>query len=147
MLDTLNAVLENKGRTIHRVSPDASVLEAIRAMNEHKIGALLVSVDHQLAGIFTERDVLSRVVDPGRDPNTTRVEEVMTRQLVVVRPSTTVEEAMAVMTEKRCRHLPVVDGGELQGLVSIGDLTRWVNRNQRFQIKELINYITGQYPA
>ena len=69
MLDTLNAVLENKGRTVHKVSPDVSVLEAIRAMNEHKIGALLVSGDHQIAGVFTERDVLCRVVDPGRDPS------------------------------------------------------------------------------
>jgi CBS domain-containing protein len=97
-------------------------------------------------GIFTERDVLVRVVDAGRDPAATRVEEVMTRELAVIRSATRVEEAMSVMTEKRCRHLPVVEEGRLAGMISIGDVTRWIVRNQRHTIDDLVSYIGGEYP-
>jgi CBS domain-containing protein len=147
MLDTLTAVLAQKGAAIQRIDPESSVLDAVRAMNTHRIGALLVCADHRLVGIFTERDVLCRVVDQRRDPAATRVAEVMSTELVTVRPSTTVEEAMAVVTERRCRHLPVMDGDRLLGVVSIGDLTQWVTRNQKYQIQDLVNYITGQYPV
>jgi CBS domain-containing protein len=147
MLDSLTAVLNQKGDTVFNVTPENSVLEAVQKMNQEHVGALLVCSEGKLVGIFTERDVLIRVVDHGRDPAATRVAEVMTRELVVVKPSTTVEEAMAVVTEKRCRHLPVMEEGELRGLVSIGDLTRWVTRNQQVQIQDLVNYITGKYPT
>jgi CBS domain-containing protein len=147
MLDTLAAVLSQKGGTVHNVSPESSVRDAVQKMNEERIGALLVCSDDKPIGIFTERDVLCRIVDQGRDPATTQVSEVMTRELVVVKPSTTVEEAMAVVTEKRCRHLPVVEDDELHGMVSIGDLTRWVTRNQEVHIQDLVNYITGKYPV
>jgi CBS domain-containing protein len=145
--DSLTAVLNQKGDKVHNVTPECSVLEAVQKMNQEHVGALLVCSEGKLVGIFTERDVLIRVVDSGCDPSATRVAEVMTRELVVVKPSTTVEEAMAVVTEKRCRHLPVVEEGELRGVVSIGDLTRWVTRNQQVQIQDLVNYITGKYPA
>jgi CBS domain-containing protein len=147
MIDTLNAVLSSKGNTVHSVSPTASVLEAVRIMNKERIGSLLVCADNELIGIFSERDVLIRVVDEGRDPGKTTVAEVMTRELVVVRPSMTVEEAMAVVTERRCRHLPVMDESNLLGLVSIGDLTRWVTRNQEIHIQDLVNFITRKYPG
>lgn len=146
MLGTLSAVLASKGHTVHSISPTASVLEAVRKMNRERIGALLVCTEDVVVGIFTERDVLIRVVDESRDANATAVAEVMTRELVVVKPSMTVEEAMAVVSERRCRHLPVMDGPQLMGLVSIGDLTRWVSRNQDIHIQDLVNFITDRYP-
>jgi CBS domain-containing protein len=130
MKDSLNAVLEEKGRAIHHVVPEATVLDAVKKMNEERIGAVLVCISGEMVGIFTERDVLNRVVAAGRDPGATRV-----------------DEAMAVITERRIRHLPVVDDGELKGLVSSGDLTRSVSRNQEGHIQDLMNFITGKYPG
>jgi CBS domain-containing protein len=147
MNDTLRAVLDAKGHSVHAVDPKATVLDAVRTMNAERIGALLVMDDEELVGIFTERDVLCRIVDQGRDPAETRIAEVMTRRPVVVKAGATVEEAMAVVTEKRCRHLPVVDEDGLVGLVSSGDLTHWVTRNQEFHIQDLVNFITSRYPG
>jgi CBS domain-containing protein len=148
MKNTLEAVLANKGPAIHYVVPEAKVIAAVRTMNQERIGAVLVCVSGEMVGIFTERDVLCRVVDEGRDPTATKVVEVMTSEVVAVRPTTLVEEAMAVITEKRIRHLPVVDNdGLLRGLVSSGDLTGWASRNQEVHITDLVNYITGRYPG
>ena len=147
MKDTLAAVLAHKGTMVHCVVPGATVLDAVRKMNEEHIGALLVCNGGDVLGIFTERDILCRVLDSHRDPATTTVAEVMTTDLVAVSPNTRVEEAMAVITERRCRHLPVLEDGDLVGLVSIGDLTRWVSRHQEGHIKDLVNFITGKYPA
>src|SRR5512143_58132 len=126
--DTLKLVLDDKGRAVRTVEPEESVLAAVRTMNEHGIGAMLVMENGQTVGIFTERDVLRRVVAAGRDPAGTPVRDVMTKKIVCVSPSTTVEESMAIVTELRCRHLPVLEDGRVHGLVSIGDLTRWVTR-------------------
>jgi CBS domain-containing protein len=145
--DTLHTLLELKGHTVHAVSPQATVLEAVRKMNQERIGALLVLDGSDLVGIFTERDVLSRIVDQSRDPAATSVAEVMTSQPVVVNSKATVNEAMAIVTEKRCRHLPVVEEGRLIGLVSSGELNYWVTRNQEFHIQDLTNYITRKYPG
>ncbi len=147
MVDTLDAVLAHKGNTVHWVAPESSVLEAVRKMNQERIGAVLVCSGGTPVGIFTERDVLCRVVDQGRDPYITRVRQVMTTELATVKPSTTIEEAMAVITDRRCRHLPVMEGGTLRGMVSIGDLTRWASRHQEFHIQDLVNYITSKYPG
>jgi CBS domain-containing protein len=147
MTETLTAVLAHKGGTVHSVPPDATVLEAVRTMNEARIGAVMVCESSQILGIFTERDVLCRVVDKKREPASTRVYEVMTSDVVTVPSSITVEDAMAVITEKRCRHLPVVDDEKLEGLVSSGDLTRWIGRNQQHHIQNLMNFITGKYPG
>lgn len=147
MKDTLKAVLAHKGATVHCVVPEATVLDAVRKMNQEHIGALLVRDGPEVVGIFTERDVLCRVLDSGRDPKSTAVEEVMTREIVAVSPGTGIKEAMALITDKRCRHLPVMEGGELKGLVSIGDLTRWVSRHQEGHIQDLVNFITGKYPV
>jgi len=147
MQTKLSMVLQHKGPTVHSVPPEASVLEAVRKMNQERIGALLVRDRDDLVGIITERDILCRIVDQGREPATTRVAQVMTPELVTVCETTTVEEAMAVVTDKRCRHLPVMKGDTLAGLVSIGDLTRWVSRNQADHIADLVNYITGRYPV
>ena len=147
MKDTLDAVLADKGRGLHHVAPEATVLDAVGKMNQERIGAVLVCVSGELVGIFTERDVLCRVVAEGRDPAATRVVDVMTPEVVAVRSTTLVEEAMAVVTERRFRHLPVIDDGELKGIVSSGDLTRQVSRHQEGHIKDLVNFITGKYPA
>jgi CBS domain-containing protein len=113
-------------------------------MNEKGIGGLLVMDGRRPVGIFTERDVLRRVVDDDRDPAQTKVLEVMTRQLLTVTPETRVEEAMAMMTDRRCRHLPVLAGDEVIGLVSIGDLMRWITMHQEDEIRHMTAYITGQ---
>jgi CBS domain-containing protein len=147
MQDTLEAVLAHKGSTVYSVDPEESVLDAVRKMNCEHVGALLVCIDGRMVGIFTERDVLCRVLDAGRDPGTTRVADVMTSEVVTVGPETGVKDAMAVITERRTRHLPIVDGGDLKGLVSIGDLTRWVSRSQEGHIQHLMNFITGKYPG
>ena len=124
MYGHLKTVLADKGRQVYVVSPNTSVRQAVREMNEKGVGALLV-VDHgDPVGIFTERDVLRRVVDPGLNPDATLVRRVMTVEIAVVEPTTTVEQAMSVMTQKRCRHLPVVEDGRVVGMVSIGDLDR-----------------------
>jgi CBS domain-containing protein len=95
--------------------------------------------------MFTERDVLTRIVGAGRDPKATAVRDVMTTRLIVVSPGITVGEAMRVITERRCRHLPVVDGGKLIGLISSGDLTRWVIGDQAREISDLFSYMHGPY--
>jgi CBS domain-containing protein len=143
----LREVLSDKGSTVHRTSPDKTVREAVKTMNEHGIGSLLVMEGEHIVGIFTERDVLRRVVDVGLDPDATPVREVMTRDCIVVGPDATVGETMSVITQQRVRHLPVVERGKLLGMVSIGDLTRWVVRHQRHEISELVDYITGRYPG
>ena len=147
MQDTLSAVLGTKGSSVFFVAPEVRVLDAVRKMNQEHIGALLVCESNELVGIFTERDVLTRVVDAGRDPGATKVVDVMTSEVETVRSSTGVQDAMALISERRFRHLPVIDDGELLGVVSSGDLTRWVSRNQEGHIKDLVNYITGKYPG
>lgn len=147
MKDPLWMLLDEKGRAVHSVAPDATVVEAVDAMNAQRVGALLV-VDHgEPVGIFTERDVLQRVVMPGLPPASTRVRDVMTDEVIVVTPKTTVEEAMAIVTEKRCRHLPVMEEDGVTGIISIGDLTRWVTRGHVYELQQLINYVTDKYPA
>jgi CBS domain-containing protein len=147
MQDTLEAVLAHKGSTVYSVDPEDSVLDAVRKMNCEHVGAVLVCIDGRMVGIFTERDVLCRVLDAGRDPGATSVADVMTSEVVTVGPKTDVRDAMAVITERRTRHLPVVDGDDLKGVVSIGDLTRWVSRSQEGHIQHLMNFITGKYPG
>jgi CBS domain-containing protein len=139
----VGAVLADKGSQVHTIAPGATVADAVARMNELRIGALLVIDNGRPVGIFTERDVLVRVVAERRDPASTGVVEVMTRRLVSIAPTTTVEDAMVIVTESRCRHLPVIDAGTLCGLVSIGDLTRWVVRDQQHRIADLVGYITN----
>jgi CBS domain-containing protein len=147
MYGFISAVLAEKGRQVYATPPSTSVRDAVRQMNESGVGALLVVERGQPVGIFTERDVLRRIVDARRDPNTTRVSEVMTSDLIVVEPTTKVEAAMAMMTQKRCRHLPVMENGQVAGIISIGDLIRWASRNQEVEIQRLVDYITGRHPA
>lgn len=141
-MDTkIRAIIDSKGGRVLSIDGGAVVRDAVAIMNEHLIGSLLVLDGPRLIGIFTERDVLVRVVGDGRDPATVRVGEVMTRQIMVVEPDTTVHQAMSLMTTRRCRHLPVLEDGRVVGLISIGDLTRWVIRDQLRSIEDLTDFI------
>ncbi len=145
MLTPLSTLLGDKGSNIYSVGPDMTVADCVRKMNTERIGALLVVDDDKPVGIFTERDVMTRVLDAERDPKATRVSEVMSPDLACVSPDATVGDAMRVISEKRFRHLPVVEKGKVVGVVSIGDLTRWLVRNQEEEIQHLVNYIAGNY--
>jgi CBS domain-containing protein len=138
-------LLSNKSGKLLSTGPEASVYDAAQVMNEHKVGSLLVVEGGQLAGIFTERDILQRVVAQRRDPVETRVGDVMTREVVCCRPHTPLDEARGVMKNRRIRHLPVVDDeGQVLGLVSIGDLNAHDNHSHEQTIHLLHQYIYGQ---
>lgn len=147
-MDTaLRQLIEFKGSHVCHVEPEMTVEEAAKAMAREKVGSLLVMHEEDVVGILTERDVLYRVVAEGRNPKDTPVHEVMTKDLVVVKPNITVRDAMAIVTEKRFRHLPVIEEGRLLGMLSSGDLTRWVVAAEEDYIETLTNYITGKYPG
>lgn len=129
------------------VSSTVTVAEAVAEMNRHRVGSVIVIDGGRLAGIFTERDVLRRIVGGGRDPNTTPLAEVMTPELITISPDATIEETMTLFTEKRCRHLPVVENGRLVGTISIGDITRWMADHHRAEAEHLKNYITTGFSA
>lgn len=132
---------KQRGGDIESISPGGNVVDAVHRMNERGIGSLLVMDGDHLVGIFTERDVLVRVVGAGRDPVQAAVRDVMTTQLLTIEPDTTVEEAMRIMTERRCRHLPVLEDDQVVGMISIGDLTRWLVVDQQNKIQDLEGYI------
>jgi CBS domain-containing protein len=137
-------ILEGKGRQVLSIEGAATVYEAIAKMVEGNVGALLVNEDGRLAGIVTERDYLRRVTLQGRDERTTPVREIMTSELVYVGPEASVDECMAVMTERRIRHLPVLtDDRKVVGIVSIGDLVKFQSKEQSVQIRFLTEYISG----
>jgi CBS domain-containing protein len=133
------------GAQVHSVSPASRVMDAIAKMNQHKIGALMVMQDGHVAGIFTERDVLRRVIGAGRDPASTTVAEVMTEDVICVRPATDLDEVSAIMQQKKVRHIPVCDAdGRLHGMISIGDLNAFHASSQEAQIHFLSEYIYGR---
>ncbi len=138
----ISVLLRRKGGQVFSVSPDVSVLDAVNEMNRHRVGAVVVLSGGAIAGIFTERDVLLRVLGV-RDPRVTLVSEVMTREVITVDPGATVEEVASIFTERRCRHLPVVDHGRLAGMISIGDISRWVAANDHAEAESLKGYIAG----
>ena len=119
----------------------------VKKMVELNSGSLLVTEGDAIHGIITERDYLRNIVLAGRTSKTTQVREIMTSQIVVVKPDTPVEEAMAIMTDRRIRHLPVVDQGKLGGIVSIGDLVKQISQDRQFEVQYLTDYITGRYPG
>ena len=141
----ISAILERKGPAVHAVSATYTIAEAVDEMNRHRIGSIVVMEGNRLAGIFTERDVLRRVVGAGLDPKVMRVADVMTTQLITVSPETTIEEAMMIFSDKRCRHLPVIAGGKMVGLISIGDISRWIADTHRAEAEHLKNYIAGGF--
>lgn len=137
-------ILDGKSREVHGIESSATVYEAIAKMVDANVGALLVYDGSRLAGIVTERDYLRRVTLQGRDERTTPVCDIMTSELVYVGPDASIDECMAVMTDRRIRHLPVLtDEREVAGIVSIGDLVKYQSREQSVQIRFLTEYISG----
>ena len=141
----ISAILDRKGPEVHAVSSTYTIADAVDEMNRHRIGSIVVLEGNRLAGIFTERDVLRRVVGADLDPKIMRVADVMTKDLITITPETTVEETMVIFAEKRCRHLPVIANGEMVGLISIGDISRWVADMHRAEAEHLKNYIAGGF--
>lgn len=140
-------LLEHKSRDIWSISPAVTVLEAIKTMAENNVGALPVVEGGKLVGMISERDYTRKVMLKGRSSRDTSVGDIMTRDVVTVSPDQSVSECMSIITENRVRHLPVVDGAQLVGIISIGDLVRWTIATQRMTIEQLEAYIAGGYPG
>ena len=144
-MKTAAYILKSKAnQTIHRITPEASVFDAVKLMADKDIGALLVMAGTRVAGIITERDYARKIALMSRSSRETRVHEIMTSEVLYVRPERTSDECMALMTENRVRHLPVMDGDKLLGLISIGDLVKDIISEQQFVIQQLEHYITGE---
>ena len=141
-MNPVSKILDEKSGELLKIDGGASVIDAVRTMVGANVGSLLVTEDDEIVGIVTERDYLRRVALEDRDENEAAVREIMSGPLVVVGLDTTVEECMALMTERRIRHLPVVDEERVVGLVSIGDLVKFQSKQQSFEIQYLTNYIT-----
>ncbi|HVO74656.1 MAG TPA: CBS domain-containing protein [Ignavibacteriaceae bacterium] len=137
-------ILERKGNEIWTISPDATVLEALKLMAEKEIGALLVLESGKVTGIISERDYARKVVLKGRTSKDSPVKEIMSGKVIYVNPSTSVEDCMVLMINKRVRHLPVFDNEELVGLISIGDVVKEIIDEKEVVIDELVRYITGR---
>lgn len=142
-MDTVLQLLNSKGNEVWTIHPDETVLDAIQKMAAKDVGSLVVIEDGKPVGIFTERHYVRKVFLKGRHSPTTAIREVMSTHIVCVSPEQTIEECMAVMTDKRIRHLPVLDHGELVGIVSIGDLVKSRLADQEFIIEQLAHYIHG----
>ncbi len=138
----LNRIFE-EGKAIHSVGPNTPVTECVRLMTAGKIGALIVMDGERLIGIFTERDALNKVLAGGLDPGNTKVSEVMTKDPYCIRPTTTVGDAMKLITKRRFRHLPIVDNGKVLAVVSSGDLTHWLVKDQVGEVQELVDLAVG----
>jgi CBS domain-containing protein len=140
-MKTVRQLLQAKGREVHSVAPDARVFDALKLMAERNVGALVVLEGARLAGIFSERDYARKVILLGKSSHDIPVREIMTAKVITVHPGQTVEECMELMTEKRIRHLPVLEGERLVGMLSIGDLVKEVIAEQEQTIKQLESYI------
>jgi len=143
-MHTLSEILDEKSGDVVRIEGDATVYEAVIAMVEANVGAILVTEGDEITGIFTERDYLRRIAVEGRRSRDTSVSEVMTTPVMIVNPTTTVDETMALMTDRRMRHAPVVDEGALVGMISIGDLVKFISKKQSYQIQYLTDYISAR---
>lgn len=147
-METLERILESKANTtVHVVTPEATVLEAVDRMCAAHVGALLVVQGETLEGVFSERDLMLRVVLEQRDPASTHIGEVMTAGAISVPLGTSPHKAMSLMNSQRVRHLPVTDGARIAGVVSIGDLVRWAVADRDRLIDELEEYVAGRYPG
>jgi CBS domain-containing protein len=139
-------LVRKKNSAVWSIGPNAMVIDAIRLMGERNVGALPVVDNGTLVGIVSERDYTRKVILKGRSSKETPVNEIMTKQLVTVNPRESVTECMRIITEKRVRHLPVLEGADLVGILSIGDVVNWLISAQRATIDNLERYITGDYP-
>ena len=146
-MNTVATILADKGSSVYSIDKNAMVLEAIKKMVDHGCASLIVTEGDAIRGIFTERDYLRRIVLEGRTSKTTPIIDVMTERLIVVEPSTSLEECMALMTRERIRHLPVLSDRKLAGIISIGDVVKHVSKQQAAEIRYLTDYIPGKYPG
>lgn len=137
--ESMSELLEEHHAVIHSVDPDISVTECVSQMNEQQIGAMLVMKEDRLLGIFTERDAITRVLGAGLEPSYTKVSAVMSNDPISITPSTTLDEAMAIVSNQRIRHLPVVQDGQVLGMVSAGDLTHWLVEDRGGEVRELVD--------
>ena len=147
LTDAVRLVLKQKGHEVWHVSPERCVYDAIELMAEKYVGALMVVAEGRLVGVVSERDYARKVILQGKSSKQTQVSEIMTSPAIFVGPEQTVEDSMRIMTDNHIRHLPVVENGELLGVLSIGDLVKWMISAQQQTISQLQNYITSQYPA
>jgi signal-transduction protein with cAMP-binding, CBS, and nucleotidyltransferase domain len=143
-MEQVSDILKGKKGALLTIGSDASVFDMVKQMVDATVGSLLGTVEGRIDGIVTERDYLRRVTLEGRTDKDTPVSEIMTSPLIVVTPDTPVEECMAIMTDRRIRHMPVVENGEVIGLVSIGDLVKFQSQQQDFKIQYLTDYITAR---
>jgi CBS domain-containing protein len=141
---SVSEILNEKGGAVIAIDGGATVFDAVKAMVEANVGALLVSDGEEIEGIFTERDYLRRIAVEGRRSRDTLVREVMSSPVIYVTPETSVDESMALMTDRRIRHAPVMDGEALVGMISIGDLVKFTSNRQSFQIQYLTEYISAR---
>jgi CBS domain-containing protein len=146
-LTPVSSLLHHKGSTVWQVSPEATVFDAIKLMAEKNIGALPVMSRDRLVGIFTERDYTRKIALMGKTSKDTRVQEVLSGEVICVTLNDSVEECMRLMTEHRIRHLPVVEGQKVLGIISIGDLVNWIISAQNSAIEQMEQYIAGGSPA
>ncbi|MBV8141166.1 MAG: CBS domain-containing protein [Verrucomicrobia bacterium] len=144
---SVGAILAHKGSAVWSIAPNSMVFDAIKLMAEKNVGALPVVDNGQLVGMISERDYTRKISLKGKSSKDTPVREIMTPELVTVNPAETVTECMRVMTDSRIRHLPVMEGEKMIGLVSLGDLVKWIISVQAATIDALEKYITGSYPA
>jgi CBS domain-containing protein len=145
--DPVECILKNKGSQVYSIPPDVTVYEALEKMADKNVGALVVLDANELVGIFSERDYVRKVILKGRSSREMLVNEIMSSPVVTVNPRTPIDDCMHRMTDKRCRHLPVVEGEKVVGVVSIGDLVNWIIKEQDHTIHQLEEYITGKYPC
>jgi CBS domain-containing protein len=145
--DSVEIILKRKGPQVYSIPPDVTVYEALEKMADKDVGALVVMDGTDLVGVFSERDYVRKVILKGRSSREIKVHEIMSTPVITVCLTTTVDECMHCMTANRCRHLPVVEGGQVAGVVSIGDLVNWIMTVQDQTIDQLQDYICGKYPG